>query len=224
VNTRLQVEHPVTEMVTGTDLIREQLRIVAGEPILWSQEDVKLDGWAMECRIAAEDPLNDFLPSLGRVDYVREPSGPGIRVDSTLYAGCDLSYHYDPMVAKVIAWGRDREEAVRRMKRALGEFVIVGVRTNVPLHLQLLDDERFLTGRVHTRFLETEVDIASSALDGEEEAALVAAALLVHRQGGRKGALRLSSAMAAAGRGWGGRQECAGARRNQRPEWRRSTV
>jgi acetyl/propionyl-CoA carboxylase alpha subunit len=179
----------------------------------------------MECRIAAEDPLNDFLPSLGRVDYVREPSGPGIRVDSTLYAGCDLSYHYDPMVAKVIAWGRDREEAMRRMKRALEEFVIVGVRTNISLHLQLLDDERFRAGRVHTRFLETEVDVASSTLDGEEEAALVAAALLVHRQGGREGAF---ASLVGDGGGWKGMGRRAGMRGSAQEvrgsEWRRSTV
>ncbi|OGO53171.1 MAG: hypothetical protein A2148_02070, partial [Chloroflexi bacterium RBG_16_68_14] len=130
-NTRLQVEHPVTEMVTGVDLVAEQIRMAAGGSLALRQEEIELSGWALECRIAAEDPFNDFMPSLGRVDYVSEPSGPGIRVDSALYAGVELPYHYDPMVAKVIAWGRTRDEAVQRMRRALGEFSVVGVETNI---------------------------------------------------------------------------------------------
>src|SRR4030042_58892 len=109
-----------------------------------------LPGWALECRIAAEDPFTDFLPSLGRVAHVSEPSGPGIRVDSALYAGAEIPYHYDPMVAKVITWGRPRDEAIERMRRALREFIVIGVETNIPFHLQLLDDPRFQAGRLHT--------------------------------------------------------------------------
>ncbi len=181
VNTRLQVEHPVTEWVTGLDLVADQLRVAAGEPLPYRQEDVRLTGWALECRIAAEDPFNNFLPSLGTVDYVSEPSGPGIRVDSSIFAGCEIPYHYDPMLAKVITWGRDQDEAVRRMRRALHEFTVVGVQTNIPFHLQLMDNADFLAGRIHTNWLEREFEMAS--LDGqleEDRVAVLAAALLAH--------------------------------------------
>ena len=181
INARLQVEHPVTELVTGTDLVADQLRVAAGEPLGYGQEDVRLSGSALECRIAAEDPFNDFLPSFGRIDYVSHPAGPGIRVDSALYAGADLPYYYDPMIAKVIAWGRDRDEAIRRLHRALSEFVVVGVETNIPFHLQLLEDPRFLAGEMHTRFLEEEFSPAAPAADEDGRVALIAAALLVHR-------------------------------------------
>ena len=161
INARLQVEHPVTELVTGIDLVAEQLRIAAGERLSFGQEDVELRGWAIECRIAAEDPFRDFLPSLGRVDYVSEPAGPGIRVDSALFAGSDIPYYYDPMIAKVLAWGHDRDEAVRRMQRALAEFVVVGVDTNVPLHQRILRDPRFLAGDIHTTFLERDFEVSA---------------------------------------------------------------
>jgi acetyl-CoA carboxylase biotin carboxylase subunit len=179
-NTRLQVEHPVTELVTGTDLVMEQIRIAAGDELSFRQEDVRLSGWAMECRITAEDPFNNFMPSLGHVDYVGEPSGPGVRVDSALYSGTDLPYHYDPMVAKLITWGRNREEAVQRMRRALREFVIVGVETNIPFHLQMLADARFLAGDISTAFLEKEFLLTPRRDGTGEEVALLAAALLTH--------------------------------------------
>ncbi|HUS82532.1 MAG TPA: acetyl-CoA carboxylase biotin carboxylase subunit [Dehalococcoidia bacterium] len=182
INARLQVEHPVTELVTGIDLVAEQLRIASGEGLSLGQEDVELRGWAMECRIAAEDPFRDFLPSLGRVDYVSQPAGPGIRVDSALFAGIDIPYYYDPMIAKVLAWGHDRAEAIRRMQRALAEFVVVGVDTNIPLHLQLLRDPRFLAGEVHTTFLEREFTVAPAGDDEGRQAALLAAAVLAHRR------------------------------------------
>jgi acetyl-CoA carboxylase biotin carboxylase subunit len=182
VNTRLQVEHPVTELVTGIDLVAEQLRIAAGEGMSYRQEDIRLSGWALECRIAAEDPFNDFLPSLGRIDYVSEPSGPGIRVDSALCAGGDITYYYDPMVAKVITWGRTREEAIERMRRALGEFVVVGVETNIPFHLQILSDSRFRAGQLHTGLLENEFSLAVPSAGEEERTAMLAAALLTHRR------------------------------------------
>jgi acetyl-CoA carboxylase biotin carboxylase subunit len=179
-NTRLQVEHPVTELVTGTDLVIEQIRIAAGERISLRQEDVHLSGWAIECRITAEDPFNSFMPSLGRVDYVAEPSGPGVRVDSALFSGADLPYHYDPMVAKLIVWGRDRTEAIQRMRRALREFIIIGVETNIPFHLQMLENARFLSGDIHTAFLEKEFSLAPHGDGSGEEIALFAAALLTH--------------------------------------------
>ena len=182
INARLQVEHPVTELVTGIDLVAEQLRIAAGERLSFGQEDVELRGWAIECRIAAEDPFRDFLPSLGRVDYVSEPAGPGIRVDSALFAGSDIPYYYDPMIAKVLAWGHDRDEAVRRMRRALAEFVVVGIDTNVPLHLRILRDPRFLAGDIHTTFLEREFQATPGSDDEERRVALLAAAVLAHRR------------------------------------------
>jgi len=185
-NTRLQVEHSVTEMVTGTDLVMEQIRIAAGERISFRQEDVRLSGWALECRVSAEDPFNNFLPSLGCIDYLAEPSGPGVRVDSALFSSAELPYHYDSMVAKVITWGRSRDEAIQRMRRALREFVVVGVETNIPFHLQILEDARFLAGDVSTAFLETEFSLTPRGDGTREEVALLATALLTHlkRQAG----------------------------------------
>lgn len=181
INSRLQVEHPVTEMISGMDLVAEQIRVAAGEGLSRRQEEIVLNGWALECRITAENPYDDFLPSLGRVDYVSEPNGPGIRVDSALYAGGELPYYYDPMVAKVIAWGRTRDEAICRMRRALREFVVVGVDTNIPFHLQLLDDRRFLDGQIHTRFLDDFTMVPVEQGD-ERKAALAVAAVLTHQK------------------------------------------
>jgi len=179
-NTRLQVEHPVTEMVTGADLVIEQIRIAAGERVSFRQEDAPLSGWALECRVTAEDPFNNFLPSLGCIDYVAEPSGPGVRVDSALFSGVELPYHYDPMVAKLITWGRSREEAIQRMRRALREFVIVGIETNIPFHVQILEDARFLAGDISTAFLEKEFSLALRSDGMNEDVALLATALLTH--------------------------------------------
>ena len=158
----------------------EQIRIAAGERISFRQEDVRLSGWALECRVTAEDPFNNFLPSLGCIDYLAEPSGPGVRVDSALFSGAELPYHYDPMVAKVITWGRSREEAIQRMRRALREFVIVGVETNIPFHLQMLEDARFLAGDISTAFLEREFSLTPRSDGTSEEVALLATALLTH--------------------------------------------
>ncbi len=179
-NTRLQVEHPVTELVSGADLVVEQIRIAAGERVSLRQEDVRLSGWALECRVTAENPFDNFLPSLGCIDYLAEPSGPGVRVDSALFSGSELPYHYDPMVAKVITWGRDRSEAIQRMQRALSEFVIVGIETNIPFHLQMLADARFLAGDISTSFLEKEFSMAPPSDGTSEQVALLATALLTH--------------------------------------------
>jgi len=153
-NTRVQVEHPVTEMVTGIDIIKEQLRIAAGERLGFVQDDITLNGWAIECRINAEDPDNDFRPSPGVVEEYILPGGPGVRVDSSVYTGYTIPPYYDSMVAKLIVWGRDREEAIARMKRALNEFKVKNVATTIPFHLKVLDNAFFQKGEVYTNFIQ----------------------------------------------------------------------
>ncbi len=154
-NTRLQVEHPVTEMVTGVDLVRWQLRIASGERLtLDPQKVLTPNGHAIECRIYAEDPDNNFLPSPGRIQNLRVPSGPGIRDDSGATAGLDVPIFYDPMISKLIAWAEDRPAAVARMKRALGEYVVTGIKTTVPFFTWLLDQAAFQTSAFHTTYLD----------------------------------------------------------------------
>jgi acetyl-CoA carboxylase biotin carboxylase subunit len=178
-NTRLQVEHPVTEMVTGVDLVADQILVAAGERLPYRQEDIRLRGWAIECRITAEDPFQNFLPSVGTVTYVSVPGGPGVRVDSALYDGMEVTYYYDPLVAKLVTWGRDRRQAIARMRRALREFKIVGISTNIPFHLQVLEDPRFVAGRLDTRYVEKHYRPRAERGD-EERAAVLLAALLAH--------------------------------------------
>jgi acetyl-CoA carboxylase biotin carboxylase subunit len=153
-NTRIQVEHPVTEMVTGVDIIKEQIKIAAGEPLSISQKDIQVQGWAIECRINAEDPQNNFAPSPGAVRVYQIPGGPGVRVDSAVYPGYTVPPYYDSMLAKLIVWGTDREEAIKRMKRALLEFKIEGVHTTIPFHLKVLDNAFFQRGEVYTNFIQ----------------------------------------------------------------------
>jgi acetyl-CoA carboxylase biotin carboxylase subunit len=155
-NTRLQVEHPVTEMVTGIDIAKEQIKIASGLPLGYRQEDICWKGAAMECRIYAEDPENNFLPSTGMVSYYEEPAGPGIRVDSGLYEGCEVPIYYDPIIGKLITWGKNREEAIQRMKRALSEYHISGVATTIPFHMQVMENEKFKKGELSTHFIEEE--------------------------------------------------------------------
>ncbi|GIN11441.1 biotin carboxylase 1 [Shouchella clausii] len=153
-NTRIQVEHPVTEMVTGVDLIKEQIRIADNEKLSLTQEDVTFSGWSIECRINAENPEKNFMPSAGKiVDYLA-PGGLGVRVDSAAYPGCVISPFYDSMIAKVIVHGATREEAIARMRRALSEFEISGVDTTIPFHLQLLNHDVFVSGDFNTKFVE----------------------------------------------------------------------
>lgn len=159
-NTRIQVEHPVTEMITGLDLVREQIRIAAGERLSFSQRDVEFRGHAMECRINAEDPAHDFRPSPGTIRGLVLPGGPGIRVDTHVYAGYTIPPYYDSLVAKVIAWGRDRPEAMARMDRALREFEIVGIRTTIPFHRLLLENAFFRRGEVYTNFVQRRMDLS----------------------------------------------------------------
>jgi acetyl-CoA carboxylase, biotin carboxylase subunit len=153
VNTRLQVEHPVTEWVTGIDLVREQLRLAAGEPLGYDQEAVTARGWAIECRISAEDPAKGFIPSPGRVAAWRPPAGPWIRVDAGVYEGFTVPLHYDPLMAKLIVWGSDRAAAVRRMGAALDEFAVAGVRTTIPFHQAVMRHPDFQAGRLSTAFI-----------------------------------------------------------------------
>lgn len=153
-NTRVQVEHGVTELVTGVDIVKEQIRIAAGEPLSYVQEDIHLNGWAMECRINAEDPENDFRPSPGKVESYLLPGGPGIRVDSAVYPGYSIPPFYDSMVAKLMVWGKDRNEAIIRMKRALNEFTIDPLKTTIPFHLKVLDNAFFCRGEVYTNFIQ----------------------------------------------------------------------
>jgi acetyl-CoA carboxylase biotin carboxylase subunit len=153
-NTRLQVEHPVTEEVTGLDLVQAQLRVACGEPLPWSQRDILQRGAAIECRIYAEDPARNFMPSPGTILALKLPEGEGIRVECGVAEGLALSVHYDPLLAKVIAHGRDRDEALERMLVALGEFHVEGVRTTIPFHRAVLSSELFKGGQVHTQMVE----------------------------------------------------------------------
>lgn len=152
-NTRIQVEHGITELVTGIDLIKEQIAVAGGSPLSFVQEDIKISGWAIECRINAEDPAENFRPCPGKVEKYLPPGGFGVRVDSSVYSGCIISPFYDSLVAKVLVWGKTRQEAIARMKRALAEFVIEGIDTTIPFHQQILDNEQFIKGQITTGFL-----------------------------------------------------------------------
>jgi acetyl-CoA carboxylase, biotin carboxylase subunit len=152
-NTRLQVEHPVTEMVTGVDLVCEQIRIAAGEPLSFTQEEVRWSGSAIECRIYAEDPAHNFMPSPGRIRKLSRPSGPGIRDDSGVYEGWEVPIHYDPMVSKLAAWGANRTEAIARLERALAEYHVLGIRTTIPFFQKVLRDEEFISGAIDTGYI-----------------------------------------------------------------------
>jgi acetyl-CoA carboxylase biotin carboxylase subunit len=159
-NTRIQVEHPVTEMVTGVDLVKEQIRIAAGDRLTLPR-DVESRGHAIECRINAEDPAQDFLPSPGPITAFIPPGGPGVRVDTHVFAGYVISPHYDSLIAKVIAWGRDRDESIGRMRRALEEFEISGVRTTIPFHLAVMDNAFFRRGEIYVNFINRRVDLSA---------------------------------------------------------------
>ncbi|QNK86375.1 acetyl-CoA carboxylase biotin carboxylase subunit [Sporosarcina sp. resist] len=153
-NTRIQVEHTITEMITGIDLVQQQLKIASGEKLAYRQEDIKINGWSIECRINAENPSKNFMPSPGKVTMYMPPGGFGVRVDSAMYTGYSIPPFYDSMVAKLIVHADTREEAVARMKRALDEFIIEGVETTIPFHLKLMDNEVFKSGDFDTKFLE----------------------------------------------------------------------
>ena len=182
-NTRLQVEHPVTELVTGIDLVEWQLRIAAGERLPFKQDEITPRGWAIECRITSEDPDNGFLPSTGRVEYLHVPSGPGVRWDSGIETGSEIGLHYDPMLAKLIVWAPDREHAVDRMHRALLELTVHGIETSRDFHLRVMEDDDFRRGDIEIQWLERRLPllIGTTPPDAGIRAAAVAAALLAHR-------------------------------------------
>jgi len=197
-NTRLQVEHPVTELVTGVDIVKQQFALAAGESLKLTQDDISLKGSAIECRISAEDPFNNFMPSTGKIIRLVEPGGPGIRMDSGVFEGFEISLYYDPLIAKLLSWGETREEAIARMKRALREYWIHGIRTTVPFHMQVLTNEQFLTGEYDTSI----VDSISGELRPEEvdsSVAAVAAVVMAHR---RKQRTMLSSRSRTGDRPW----------------------
>ncbi|HYS71421.1 MAG TPA: acetyl-CoA carboxylase biotin carboxylase subunit [Thermoplasmata archaeon] len=177
INARLQVEHTVTEMVTGLDLVAEQLRVAAGESLGVSQDEVRLNGWAIECRVNAEDPTANFAPSPGLITRYRAPGGPGVRVDSGVAEGSSVLAFYDPLIAKLVAHGRTRDAAIARMARAVREFTIEGVATVLPLHRHILEDEAFRKGELATTFLEDRGILVALAAQREDEVAAIAAAL-----------------------------------------------
>jgi len=183
-NTRLQVEHPVTEMVTGIDIVKEQLRITRGRALSYKQEDVKFNGHAIECRINAEDPYNNFMPSTGRITHSLLPTGPGVRVDTGVYPGFEITPFYDPMIAKLIVWGETRAQAILRMRRALEEYRVVGVRTNIPFHQTMMDSHRFMGGQYDTRFVEERFSMeeAEEHREGDTEVAAILATLVAHQE------------------------------------------
>jgi acetyl/propionyl-CoA carboxylase alpha subunit len=180
-NTRIQVEHPVTEMVTGVDMVKEQIRIARGRRMGPTQESISMNGWAIECRINAEDPYNGFMPSVGRITANVTPTGPGVRLDSGVYDGYEVTPHYDSMLAKLICWGETRGEAILRMRRALSEYRVMGVNTNISFHQSLLDSHRFMAGSFDTKFVEERFDIEKEESLQQEELAAILATLVAHR-------------------------------------------
>ena len=183
-NTRLQVEHPVTEYVTGVDIVKEQIRIARGRQLGYTQEDVKMNGWAIECRINAEDPYNNFMPSTGVIQFSSLPTGPGVRVDTGVYMGFHISPYYDSLISKLIVWGETRGQAILRMRRALEEYRLVGVVTNIPFHQSLLEQHRFIAGNFDTKFVEDRFSIekAEEGKEARPEIAAILATLVAHQQ------------------------------------------
>ena len=181
-NTRIQVEHPVTELVTGIDLVQWQLRIAAGERLPFTS-NIEPRGWAMECRITSEDAANGFLPSTGRIDYLRVPGGPGVRWDGAIGAGTEVGLHYDPLLAKLIVWAPTRDQAIARMHRALGELTVHGVETSREFHLRVMEDDEFRCGAIDIQWLERRLDSLVNAAPPRAQvvAAAIAAALLADR-------------------------------------------
>ncbi|HNQ46629.1 MAG TPA: acetyl-CoA carboxylase biotin carboxylase subunit [Syntrophorhabdus sp.] len=159
VNARVQVEHPVTEMVTGVDIVKEGIRIASGLPLSLTQKDIRITGSAIECRINAEDPVNDFVPTPGKILRYHEPGGTGIRVDSGVYSSYTIPPFYDPIISKLIVWGRDRKETIARMQRALYEYIIIGPRNNIPFHQAVMKNPRFISGDLGTHFIEKETTL-----------------------------------------------------------------
>jgi acetyl-CoA carboxylase biotin carboxylase subunit len=188
-NTRLQVEHPVTELVTGVDIVKAQIRIARGRKLPLTQDDVHVNGSAIECRINAEDPYNDFLPSIGTVDDITLPTGPGVRVDTGIYEGFQITPHYDPLVSKLICWGETRAEALLRMRRALEEYRIMGIKTNIPFHQRIIDSHRFMAGQFDTTFVETKFSMREDLPPEQARTAAIIATLVAHQESLKAGQL-----------------------------------
>lgn len=180
-NTRLQVEHPVTELVTGIDIVQEMLRIARGRPLGLKQEDLQMKGWAIECRINAEDPYNNFIPATGEISTMRLPTGPGVRMDTGIFEGAEVTPYYDSMIGKLITYGKNRGEAILRMRRALEELNIMGVTTNIPFHQHMMDNVPFMGGNFDTNFVEKEFNMKDIEAPLELEVAVIAT-ILSHRQ------------------------------------------
>ncbi|MGQ0812897.1 MAG: acetyl-CoA carboxylase biotin carboxylase subunit [Gemmatimonadota bacterium] len=207
-NTRIQVEHPITELLTGIDLVQWQLRVAAGEKLAFRQDDVAISGHAIECRITSEDAGNNFMPSTGRITLLAVPAGPGVRWDSGIHEGSDISLHYDPMLAKLIVHADTREAAIERMRRALSELTIVGVETSIPFHLRVMAEPDFMRGDMDIRYVELHPDVtALKPTESTARAAAIAAALLEdedrHRRTVSRSEARAGSGVAAGSRtGW----------------------
>jgi len=213
-NTRLQVEHPVTELVTGIDLVKEQIKIAAGESLAWRQEDVQMRGVAIECRIYAEDPTNNFFPSPGPITRLQAPAGPGVRRDSGVYEGWQVPLEYDPLLSKLAVWASDRKQAMARLQRALGEYEIQGIKTNIPFFRRVLVHPDFVEGRIDTGFIDR---VLAAGLmeeeppsDEEERVALLGALLHLERS-------RRPAPCPPASNGW--KQTGRRALLHQRPRW-----
>lgn len=182
-NTRLQVEHPVTEMVLGIDLCKEMIRIAAGQPLSYRQEDIKIRGHAIECRIYAEDPNNKFLPTPGRITTLRVPGGPWVRDETGMYEGLDVPIYYDPILSKLVVWGGDREKCIARTLRALSEYVVKGIKTTIPFHVRVMRNEHFIRGDFDTNFIDKQFVMEDEAREKPyEDVALVAAAIKAFRR------------------------------------------
>ena len=212
-NTRLQVEHPVTEMVAGVDLVKAQIELAAGADLPFDQKDVSFRGHALECRIIAEDPSRNFMPAPGTIRGLRVPTGPGIRDDGGIYSGYDVPVHYDPLLSKLVAWGRDRKEAIARMARALDEYRIEGLKTSIAFHRKVMAHASFLQGDLHTGFLDEHPELLSPDEDPRlEEVAVIAAAVAHFRRVEETSARTVESRRARGGSAW---------RLAIRREWRR---
>ncbi len=183
-NTRLQVEHPITELVTGVDIVKEQIRIARGRKLSFTQDNIKINGAAIECRVNAEDPYNNFMPSTGEISHIVLPTGPGVRIDTGVYAGFEISPYYDSMISKLIVWGDTRAQAILRMRRALEEYKVVGVRTNIPFHQTMMDSHSFMGGQYDTRFVEEEFSMEeiSEGKETHPDIAAIIATLVKHEQ------------------------------------------
>jgi acetyl-CoA carboxylase biotin carboxylase subunit len=174
-NTRLQVEHPVTELITGIDIVKEQFKIAAGQQLSLKQEEIKMNGAAIECRISAEDPQNNFVPSTGRIVEIVEPGGPGIRLDSGVSEGFEVPIYYDPLIAKLLVWAPSREEAISRAKRALKEYTIRGIKTSIPFHILVMNTPEFMKGEYDTTFIDKVLGKVVYKKEYHEVAAIAAA-------------------------------------------------